>query len=295
MDRARSEKGGIPIQIRILTDSASDIVPPHRAELTVLPLTVTFGDQTYRDGVDLSHRQFYEKLIEGPELPTTSQINPGQFEDAFRQAVEAGETVVAVTLSSKLSGTYQSACIAAADFPGQVYVVDSESAALGEAILVRRALQLMDDGLSAPELAAALERERKDIVLIALLDTLEYLKRGGRLSKSAAMVGGLLSIRPVIGLKDGEVVVLGKARGSKNGNNLLIQEIGSTAGIDFQRPYALGYTGLDDSMLQKYIADSRSLWEGRTAELPIATIGSAIGTHIGPGAIGVAFFQGGDA
>lgn len=257
----------------------------------MLPLTVAFGNETYRDGVDLSHRAFYEKLIEGPELPTTSQINPGQFEDVFRQAAEAGETVVAVTLSSKLSGTYQSACIAAGDFPGQVYVVDSESAALGQAILVQRALELLDAGLDAPALTAALERERRDIVLVALLDTLEYLKRGGRLSKSAAVVGGLLSIRPVIGLQNGEVTVLGKARGSKNGNNLLIQEIGKTGGIDFQRPYTLGYTGLDDSMLQKYIVDSRSLWEGRAEALPIATIGSAIGTHIGPGAIGVAFFQ----
>lgn len=280
------------MSLRIITDSASDLVPPYHSGLTVLPLTVLFGERAYRDGVDLDHRQFYELLIESDALPTTSQPTPAQFEDAFRAAVEAGETVVCITLSSKLSGTYQSARIAAEEFsPGQVYVVDSLNASIGEATLVRRAFQLAGQDLDAPALVQALEKERGQIRLVALLDTLEYLKRGGRLSASAALVGGLLGIKPVIAIEDGQVKVLGKARGSKNGSNLLLQEIEKAGGIDFDRPYCLGYTGLSDDILQKYIADSKELWEDRVGELPISTIGSAIGTHIGPGAIGVVFFQ----
>ncbi len=278
------------MKIRIITDSASDLLAPHRPEVTVLPMTITFGEEQFLDGVDLTHRQFYEKLIEGEALPTTSQIAPTQFEEAFRAAVDAGETVVAVVLSAKLSGTYQSACIAAEEFPGKVFVVDSANATIGERILVERAVELMDQGLEASAIAAKLEEEKGDIRLVALLDTLEYLKRGGRVSASVALVGGLLAIKPVVAVRDGEVVVLGKARGSKNGNNLLVQEIQKT-GVDFTRPYKLGYAGLDDALLQKYIADSAALWEGHVDELPTGTVGGTIGTHVGPGAIAVAFFQ----
>ena len=279
------------MKIRIITDSAADLPQPCRPELTILPMTVTFGTEQFLDGVDLTHRQFYEKLIEGDILPTTSQINPAQFEEAFRQAGEAGEAVVAVLLSSKLSGTCQSACIAAQEYPGRVFVVDSENATLGERILVERALELMYQGLEAAAIANRLEAEKKDIRLVALLDTLEYLKRGGRISSSAALVGGLLSIKPVVAVERGEVVMLGRARGSKNGNNLLVQEIQKTNGVDFGRPYLLGYTGLEDSLLQKYIADSAALWAEHTDVLPVGTIGGTIGTHVGPGAVGVAFFQ----
>lgn len=278
------------MKIRMITDSASDLLAPHRPEITVLPMTITFGEEQFRDGVDLTHRQFYEKLIEGEELPTTSQIAPAQFEEAFRAAVEAGESVVAVVLSSKLSGTYQSACIAAEEFPGRVFVVDSANATIGERILVERGLELMDQGLDAAAIAAKLDEEKADIRLVALLDTLEYLKRGGRVSASVALVGGLLAIKPVVAVQDGEVVVLGKARGSKNGNNLLVQEIQKT-GVDFSRPCKLGYAGLNDSLLQKYIADSAALWEGHTDSLPTGTVGGTIGAHVGPGAIAVAFFR----
>lgn len=279
------------MNIRIITDSGCDMLPPYAPCVTVLPLTVTFGEESFLDGVELDHHRFYEKLIEGEELPTTSQIAPAAFEDAFRAAVEAGETVVCVTLSSKLSGTWQSARIAAEEFPGQVYVVDSENVTIGQRILVERAVELMGQGLDAAALAARLDEEKKDIRLVALLDTLEYLKRGGRISPSIAMVGGLLSIKPVVAVQEGEVALLGKARGSKNGNNLLIQVIEQTSGVDFSRPCRLGYTGLDDGLLRKYIADSARLWEGHIDTLPVSTVGGAIGTHVGPGAVAVAFFQ----
>ncbi len=279
------------MKIRIITDSASDMPAVHRPEVAVLSMTVTFGAEEFQDGINLTHHQFYEKLIEGEDLPTTSQISPSQFEEVFQAAVDAGETVVAVVLSAKLSGTYQSACIAAEEFPGQVFVVDSANATLGELVLVERAVELMDQGLDAAAIAARLEEEKKEVRLVGLLDTLEYLKRGGRVSASVALVGGLLAIKPVVAVQDGEVVVLGKARGSKNGNNLLVQEIQKSGGVDFGRPYRLGYTGLDDSLLRKYIEDSSALWSGHTDALPICTVGGTIGTHVGPGAVAVAFFR----
>ena len=278
------------MSVRIVADSACDI-RPDRDDVTIIPLTVAFGEEQYLDGVDLTHHEFYEKLIETDELPVTSQINPAAFEACFDKAALAQEDVVVITLSGKLSGTNQSAVLAAETAPCNVYVVDSENAAMGEAVLLKRACELVDAGMGAAEIADTLDREKHDIRLVALLDTLEYLKRGGRVSATAATVGNVLSIKPVIAIENGEVVVLGKARGSRKGNNLLMEQVGKTTGIDFNRPYQLAYSGLDDHLLQKYIHDSRSLWEDHVEELPVGTLGAPIGTHIGPGAIGLAFFQ----
>ena len=282
-------KGKAMEKIRILTDSGSDICAPFPENLTVIPLTIHFGPEEYRDGETIDHKTFYEKLTSGSALPTTSLIPPGEFEQAYKKAQDAGETVIAIVLSSKLSGTYQSAALAAEGFD-HVYVVDSLNATLGEQILVKYALQLVEQGMSAADIAAELERAKSHVNLMGLPDTLEYLHRGGRVSKTVAVLGGALSIKPVLRLVDGVVVMIGKARGSKNGNNYLIQEV-NKSGVDFSKPLCLGYTGLSDELLQRYIADSRQLWEGKVDTLPISTVGATIGTHVGPGAIVVAFFD----
>ena len=279
------------MKTRIIIDSTADLPGQLRARFTVLPLTVNFGEESFQDGVTITHREFYERLIESDVLPTTSQVAPQAFHDAFQAAVDAGEEVVAITISSKLSGTWQSAMIAAEDFPGKVYVVDSKTATIATGILAEYALSLAEAGMAAAELASKLEEEREKICLIAMLDTLEYLKKGGRISAATAFAGGLLSIKPVISLPGGEIEILGKARGSKQGNNLLIKEIEKAGGVDFEKPLLLGYTGLNDDLLQKYIVDSAALWEGNVSELRITQIGSVIGTHAGPGAIAVAFFK----
>lgn len=170
-------------------------------------------------------------------------------------------------------------------------MVDSRTAAIGAAILAERALSLAEAGMSGAQLAAELEAERENICLVAMLDTLEYLKKGGRISAAVAFAGGLLSIKPVISLPDGEIQILGKARGSKQGNNLLVREIEKAGGVDFTKPHLLGYTGLNDDLLRKYVADSAGLWEGHVDQLRSTPIGSVIGTHAGPGAIAVAFFK----
>ena len=133
--------------------------------------------------------------------------------------------------------------------------------------------------------------KKKNIRIVALVDTLEYLKRGGRISKSVAFAGSLLNIKPVLAIEDGQIQILGKARGSKQGNNLLVQEIEKAGGVDFDKPLLLGYTGLSDALLTKYVEDSKSLWEHGTDHLRTTVIGSVIGTHAGPGAIAVAFFK----
>lgn len=277
--------------VHIITDSGSDITGALSPHLTVLPLSIAFGTTTYADGVDLTHERFYQLLAERDELPTTGQVTPYAFSQALEQVRAAGDEAVIVTLSSKLSGTYRSAVSAAADFPG-AQVVDSLNATVGERILVERALTLVDEGLSAAEIAAQLEQERSHVCLVALLDTLEYLRRGGRIPKSVGAIGELLSVKPVIGVVDGEVVMLGKARGSKNGRNLLHQEVERSA-IDFAMPVMLGYSGLSDQLLRTYLEDNRSIWEGRVREedLPIILVGATIGTHAGPGAIVLAFFR----
>lgn len=281
------------MSIRIIVDSASDLSEKESQYLKILPMTVTFGNVEYQDGVTLSHKEFYEKLIENDELPTTSQVSPYEFEEAIRETLVAGETPIVVTISSKLSGTYNSAKIAASEFDEAVYVVDSENVAMGEKILVQYAIRMIDEGLSAEKIVEELEKSKKNICLVALLDTLEYLKKGGRISNISGIVGGMLSIKPVVAVQDGEIAVLGKARGSRNGNNLLSKQIEKAGGIDFSMPYTLGYSGLEDSLLQKYIKDSEGIWKGYVEELPMGVIGGTIGTHAGPGAIGVAFFAAG--
>lgn len=278
------------MKTRIIIDSTADLSAELKSKLSIVPLTVHFGDEEYLDGVTIDHKTFYEKLIESDQLPTTSQATPDSFIKEFEKVKEAGDSAVVITISSKLSGTYQSAAIAAEDFDN-IYIVDSGSAAIGSGILAERALQLADSGMEAREIAETLNKEKGKIVIIALLDTLEYLKKGGRISKTVAFAGAVLNIKPVISVEDGEIAILGKARGSKMGNNLLVEEIEKSGGVDFEKPVMLGFSGLSDALLLKYIEDSKYLWEKGLKDIRYTAIGSVIGTHAGPGAIAAAFFK----
>lgn len=272
--------------IRIVVDSTADLTPQVRERVAVVPLTIHFGEEEFVDGVDITGQEFYEKLVTTKVLPSTSQATPYAFSAAFGQAVADGDDVVAVIVSSKLSGTYQSAIIAAEDYPGKVHVVDTRNIALGSAILTEYALQLVDAGHSAQEIADRLQQARERVKLMAVVDTLEYLHRGGRLSKTAAIAGGLLSIKPIIALVDGEIKVLAKGRGNKQANQLMNQEV-LKAGVDTSMPVMLGYTGTDNELLRKYRQDSEEMWG---AEASVSLVSGVVGTHAGPGAVAVAFF-----
>ena len=247
------------MSVRIIVDSSTDVSEKYREKIQFVPLTVRFGGKEYRDGVDLSKREFYEMLVESDALPTTSQATPAMFADCFEAVAAAGDSAVVITLSSKLSGTYQSAVLAAEAYP-DIYVVDSMSVAIGAGVLAQYGVELAQQGMGAEKIAETLTRQRDRVCVVALLDTLEYLKKGGRISKTVAFAGGVLNIKPVVTVQDGAVALIGKARGSRNGNNLLVEKINEAGGVDFERPVLLGYTGLSSALLQKYVDDSKALW-----------------------------------
>ena len=277
--------------IRIITDSTVDIADKYSTHFTVVPLTVSFGETDYIDGVTINKQEFYQKLVSSPVLPKTSQATPEAFAKVFRKLQENGDEAIVITVSSHLSGTYQSACIAAEDFPN-VRVVDSLNVSIASGILALYALRCASNGMKLDELARHLAKKRNEIGLVAMVDTLEYLRKGGRISGAAAFAGGVLNIKPVVTCRDGELTVLGKARGSKKANNLLVEQI-SKDGVDFSMPLLLGYTGLSDEMLQQYIRDSQCLWKGHVSDLDCVRLSSVIGTHAGPGAVAVAYFKSG--
>lgn len=278
--------------VTIIADSASEVSQETAKEwgIKVIPLKIRFGEEEFLDGVTLSNKRFYEKLIESDELPKTSQISPADYEDCFKAAVEAGDEVVCLTISSGVSGCVQSANIAAAEYEGKVYVVDTMQFCISYYILVEYAVRLRDAGKSAKEIADEIKRVREKAIVLAVFDTLEYLKAGGRLSSTAAFVGEILSIKPVITITNGIVDVIGKARGSKKGNNMLIEKVKAIGGIDFTMPVVTGYTGLSDEYLQKYLEDSRDLYDGDISDIRKVSVGATVGTYAGPGAIAVAFY-----
>ena len=278
------------MSVQIIVDSSVDVAERFRERLHIVPLIIHFGEEELIDGVTINKEQFYRRLVESEQLPFTSQASPVAFQKVYEEVTQAGDSAVVITLASKLSGTYQSACIAAGDFDN-IYVVDSQTAAIGAGVLTEYALARAEAGIGARELASELEQKREDVCLVALLDTLENLKRGGRISKTAALAGGLLNIKPMITVRDGEVVLIGKARGSKQGNSLLVEKIRACGGIDFDLPILLGYSGLSGESLETYVEYSHDLWERGTEILDKTCISGVIGTHTGPGVVAAAFFR----
>ena len=281
------------MSVTIIGDSACDMTQQEASAkgVVLLPLKTIIDGQEYLDGVTITHEEFYEKLNTCQELPSTSQVSPAAFAEAFQQATAAGNEVVVLTISNGLSGTVQSAHIAAADFPGKVWVVDSENVTAGERVLLEYAIILRDQGLPACEIARELDSAKKRICLLARFDTVNYLMKGGRLSRAAALGCSVLNIKPIVTMVDGEAKLIGKGRGARHSRTLLTSFIHKHGGIDYSMPYMLAYTGTDDSLVREYAEENRSLWADSVDTLPISKVGSTIGTHAGPGAIAVAFFS----
>ncbi len=277
--------------ISIITDSASDISQEEAKNLNirVLPITIIFDGKDYLDGVSISHDDFYKRLTVDKEFPKTAQINPSVFENAFQEEIDKGNEVLCITLGAKLSGTYQSAHIAAQSFSDKVCVVDSDNVCIAQRNLVFLALKDIQEGKKLDEIKEHLDQKKKDLVIMAAVDTLEYLERGGRISKAAAFFGSMLSIKPVVAVKEGEVRLIGKARGYKNAHNLLTQLLNKGTKIDFSLPYAVAYSGCDKNLLNKYLETNKELYQDKN--LPIYSIGATIGTHVGNGAVAVSFFK----
>ena len=278
--------------IRILTDSASDILPAEAEQLgvTVIPLNVTLEDGTVlRDGVDMTPSAYYEILAGCRKLPTTSQPSPELFENFFLEAAAAGDEVIGIFLSHALSGTYQCAKLAA-DMANvdNVLFVDSGHVCLSEALLVRLAVQLRDSGKTAGQIAAILEHAKEHLHLVAAIDDLKYLRKGGRLPAAVAVAGGMLGIKPLITIQDGKVAMAGKARGLPGAYVALFKKVEEMGGISPAFPALAGYTvsSREVTPIQTYLRDNL-----QQEDLLVRQIGCVIGTHAGPGAFGIAFFD----
>ena len=205
--------------VKIVTDSGSDMPQARAKELgiTVLPLTFRFGNDEYLDGVTMTSKEFYERMEQEPELPKTSQITPYRYSEVFKELTADGSDVLYICISSGVSGTIQSATMAASEFDGKVRVFDSRHFCISEALLAEYAKRLADEGKSLDEIYDAVEKARDKVRIIAIFATLENLKRGGRISSTTAFVGEVLSIKPLITITDGVVDIPGKVRGMKKG------------------------------------------------------------------------------
>ncbi len=278
------------MSVKIIVDSTVDLSEQVKAQMSaVVPLSVRFGDEEYKDGETITAQKFYEMLVKSEELPTTSQPTPAAFEEAYEKATADGSEVVVITISSRLSGTYQSATIAAEDFGGKVFVVDSRSAAIGSGVLAEYALELAAQGKSGQEILEELMEKRDKVRLYAIVNTLEYLKKGGRLNAAVAVVGGLLNIKPLICVnEEGKIDVVGTARGMKKAHATLNENCARNGGVDSSKPVLLAYTGESNENLVKYMKENTQLWAPETAT---TIVGSAIGVHVGPGAVAAAFFS----
>ena len=278
------------MSIRIVVDSTADIPAQLKNRLTIVPLNVSFGDDLYIDGVTIQSQEFYERLAVCKDLPTTSQPSPDAYAKVFEEAKNAGDTLVVLTVSSGISGTYQSAMIAAQDYPENVHIVDTQHVANGFGILAEYALQLADEGKNAQEIVDAITDARENVQFYALVDTLTNLQKGGRIPKSLAIAGTLLSLKPVLCMKNGVLETTGKARGIKQGYNLLNKEILS-AGVDFDKPFLLAYTGVTDEPMRKYMAVGSEIWNAGGKDVRYVPLCSVVGAHAGAGAVVVAFFR----
>lgn len=276
--------------VRFIIDAGSDLTQEQAQaqDVLLIPMTVRFADEEYLSGLNITNEEFYNKLTTAKELPTTSQPTPFAFEQVYQQIRDAGDQAVVLCISSVLSGTYQSATIAAAEYSDCIYVVDTKAVSVAQRILLDYAIRLKNQGASAQEIAAELERRKEDVCAYGAVDTLEYLIKGGRLSKAAGAVGSMLGIRPVLCLSNGALAVAGKARGAKAAISMTHQLTGDI-GVDHAMPVAIGYTGNDPAVVEPYLEASNSVWDGQA--IPVYNVGSTVGTHTGPGLFIVSFFK----
>lgn len=275
--------------IKIITDSTADIDLEYAKELNIdiIPLKVIIDGKEYKDRVDLQPDQFYKLLAESSVLPTTSQPSPQEFLNFYEEAQKNGDSVIVMTLPSTISGTYQSANIAKdlAEYD-DIYVIDSFNTTQALRLLVLKAIALREQGEDVKEIVQALEDYKHRIRIIAFVDTLEYLYKGGRLSKTAATAGTLLKFKPIIGLKEGNLEMFAKARGTQKATAKIIDLIHEDGEIDLNEPICIGYTGNDDG-LNKFEETLRQ--EFGFGDVLHGCVGPVIGTHAGPGARLIAY------
>jgi DegV family protein with EDD domain len=276
--------------IKVVTDSTSDI-PPEEAErlgIDVVPLTVRFGDEQFRDGVDLGPDAFYRKLATTSAQPSTSQPTPEQFAEVYRRHISAGDSVVSVHISAKLSGTLQSASLAAQEFPaGAVHVVDSMTVSAGLQILVRGVLGDIGSGATIDEVEERTMGRRGRVGVYVLLDTLTYLQRGGRIGRAQGLVGGILNVKPLLTVTDGEVHPQARVRSRQQGITKIVELAAAQRPLDALAVFHCGAPELIDLIAPRLRADHPGV------ELMVGQLGAVVGTYSGPGGVGIALLRAG--
>ena len=268
--------------MHIVVDSTCDMTLEEAKSLnvSVMVLKVFFGEEGFRDKIDLTSQAFFEKLKASPLMPTTTMVTPEDFLREFE--AHPNEDILVITISSLLSGTGQSAWVARAESArGDIFIVDSGSATIGHLILTRLAARLRDEGKTAREIAATLDRVKPRLRIFAAVDTLKYLVKGGRLSGAAGALGTILSLKPILQVRDGKVTGIDKARGSRAAIRKLARLI-EREPIDRNLPVAYAHSGDEAALLE--------LSGALGVEAPASWLGSVVGAHAGPGAVAVAYF-----
>ena len=272
--------------VRIVTDSTADLSEDQQraAGITVVPLNVRFGDQVFKDHVDLTGDDFFDKLKTSPQLPKTSQPPVGAFEEVFRRHREAGDAVVTVTISSKVSGTYGAAEMAAKSVDGgQIEVIDSLTASMALGFLALEGAKLAKTGAGRAAVADRIRSLVPKARVLAAIDTLTYLERGGRIGRARALLGSLLNFKPLITLQDGEVAPLGRARGRVQAIDRLVELLGRDGQLS-NLAVLHGAALADAERLRERVAGS---YPG--LDIPLTETGAVIGTYTGPGVIGFTY------
>ncbi|MEK7849083.1 MAG: DegV family protein [Chloroflexota bacterium] len=271
--------------LKVVTDSAADLPAGVVQELgiTVVPLYVHFGQEVYRDGVDLAAGEFYQRLSTSPQFPTTSAPGPGVFAEAYEALVAQGHQVVSIHISGKLSATYQAALTASQDMgAGKVAVVDSQNVSLGTGLLVMAAARAAQEGHDLGQVVAGLQSAIPRAQMLFLLDTLEYLHKGGRIGRAQAFLGSLLNIKPILHIKEGEVHPLERARSRGKAISRLCEMVAARGPAQ-----ALGVIYTTTPQEAEEVASKLSPLVGDQG-VTLAQVGSVLGVHGGPGALGVA-------
>lgn len=279
------------MKTRIITDSTADIpkVLVEKYGIIVLPLTVHFGSEEYRDGVDITQEEFYKKLAVSTSLPTTSQVAPSSFISIYKDELEKGNNIISIHISSELSGTYQSAVIAREYLKDdRVFVIDSRSATIACGMSVIKAAELAEEGMECEKIVKEIEEYKKKIRLLIAVDTLKYLKMGGRLSGTQAFIGDMLNIKPLLTVEDGKVIMMDKLRGTKKVLNRIVDII-SINGEN--RPGQV--MGLGNAMNPAAKEEIKDMITSLLGDVDFieTEVGSVIATHVGPGAFGVVFVE----
>lgn len=275
----------------VITDSTADIPQElvQKNNIIVLPLTVIFGQKQYKDKVELSSEDFFEMLENSEELPKTSQVTPNAFFDRYKEEIEKGNEIISIHISSELSGTCQSAYIAKNELNSdKIHIIDSKSATLGLGMIVLKACEMIDKGFDIQNILNSIEEYKNKVKLLIVVDTLEYLKKGGRLSGTQVLMGNLLGIKPILTIKDGKVVLETKERGVKKASSRIIEFILSDINTSNLNKIGIAHARCKETALELMNSIKDKI---PSVEFVFSEAGSVISTHVGPGAFGVVYEQ----